>query len=129
MTDTYSGTLRVKEKGTPMVRKKHKGVLTIEDDGIVFLFDNGNTTDIKFEEINTIEMMREGFVKTLLINLKDKRKFIFCVMHSNWATIKSLTRMQKGNKEVFNTLNYLIKKNENLKKEKENEERKAKNGK
>jgi len=112
---SYQGSLRLKGESM-VVHKRHFGVLRIEDDKIVFLFDSGNITKIMFEEIDSIVIYKKRFGRPL-ITLKDRKEFIFCIKpSSNWATFGSLggqidqrNQIRRGNQEVFNTLNYLIK--------------------
>jgi len=127
MGDSYSGTLRVFPTDTTFVKKRHMGMLRIEDDKVVFLFNNGDIVEIKFEDIKSIVL--NGSFQRPLITLKDGKGFIFCILatSSGWgATVHQLSgrglqaiasqadqkrQVKLGNNEVFNTLKYLIKKN------------------
>ena len=116
MTDNYLGNFRLKSESR-IAHKRHLGMLRIEDDAFVFLYDNGNEIEIKLKEIDSVVPYKKQFNRPL-ITLKDKREFIFCITpNSNWATFSSLggqidqrNQMRRGNKEVINTLNYMIKK-------------------
>ena len=101
------------------------GVLMIENDGIVFLFDSGNKIEIKFEEIISVVhyLKFPKSAKRPLITLKDGRKFVFCINPGSniggamlslsghqlaglGSQLDQSRRIKEGNKEVFNILNY-----------------------
>ncbi|MBY9020717.1 MAG: hypothetical protein KGD67_06655, partial [Candidatus Lokiarchaeota archaeon] len=80
MVETYLGGLE--ELGKEDKRENRKGMLRIEDSKIVFIFDNGNIIEMKFEEIDPIVPQKIRYPKVTkepLITLKDGRTFIFGV--------------------------------------------------
>ena len=119
MVDSYQGSLKLKGE-TRAVKRRHMGVLMIEDDKIIFMYDNDDVKEIIFEEISQIvhcDKWPKSYKRPEII-LKDGRSFIYCTNPgSNWATFNSLggqidqtSRIKKGNQLVFKTLTYLLKK-------------------
>lgn len=125
MIYSFQGSLMV-EGEVRIAKRRHLGVLKIEDDKITFVFKNGNITEIKVEEIKSVIYYDKMPIsqKRALIILKDGRKFVFSATpKSRWNvkgqlsgfvpglnTIKSHYEMKDINQEVFKTLNYLIEK-------------------
>lgn len=124
MTETYSGKLE--ERGKGISKSNQVGILRIEEDKLVFIYDNGNITEIKFEEIDSVIPQRIRFPKGLkepLITLKDKREFILCI-HPTYTRSGLLEGMQgvhgavsdnfralkQGNIKMTKLLNYFISK-------------------
>jgi len=119
----FQGSLMV-EGEVRIAKRRHLGVIKIDDDKITFVFKNGNITEIKVEEIKSViyyDKMPKS-QKRPLITLKDGRKFVFSATpQSRWNvkgqlsgfvvglnTIKSHYEMSDVNQEVYNALNYLI---------------------
>ena len=111
MTDSYSGMFRPKEASIWRKQRQWHGVLMIEDDKLVFVYNNGNIIEIKYIEIEYIRP------KTVIITLKDKREFMFYphvgttmvgfgTMEGNLDTMNQKARIVK---KLNTTLNYLIK--------------------
>ena len=109
-----------------IAKRRHLGVIKIDDDKFTFVFKNGNTTEIKIEEIKSIIYYDKipKNQKRPLITLKNGRNFVFsAVPKSRWNvkgqlsgfvpglnTIKSHYEMSEMNQQVYNVLNYLLKK-------------------
>ena len=135
MTDSYQGSLRL-EGETKMVKKRHLGVLMIEDDGIVFLFENNDANmEIKFKDIKYISSL--SFERPL-IELKNGKSYIFSVnlggnmnasglllaghnTASLMSTLDHNKRIKQANQLVSKTLKYLIEKEKKKKVIRENE--------
>ena len=108
-----------------IAKRRHLGVIKIDDDKFTFVFKNGNTTEIKIEEIKSIIYYDKipKNQKRPLITLKNGRNFVFsAVPKSRWNvkgqlsgfvpglnTIKSHYEMSEMNQQVYNVLNYLLK--------------------
>ena len=123
MVETYHGKLE--ERGKEVRKKDQVGMLRLEDDKMVFIFDNGNLTEIKFEEIVSVVPQRIRFPKGLkepLITLKDDRKFILCIHPTYFrsgfaggiqgvqsAINDNFKALKQGNIKMTKLLNYLIK--------------------
>ncbi len=115
MTDSYVGSF--KPKGTSNWRKvrQWRGLLRIEDDKIVFIYENRNILEIKYEDIIPIKKVKAGGV---IIILKDKREFLFYPrVGTNWigfgtveGNLDRMNRQSRVVKEVSNILNYLTNK-------------------
>lgn len=126
MVDTYTASLE--ERGIGESKKDKIGILRIEDDKLVFIYDNNESkiTEIKFNEIASVEPQRVRFPKGLkepLITLKDRRAFILCIqpsymrsgllegMHGVRGAVNDNFRaLKQGNIQMSKLLNYLIKK-------------------
>jgi len=121
MTETYSGKLE--ERGKGISKSNQVGLLRVEDDKLVFIFDNGKITEIMINEIKSVIPQRVRFPKGLkepLITLKDSRKFIFCinpvVRRGGWfdnmygAVNDNFNNIKRGNIQITKLLNYLIRK-------------------
>ena len=109
-----------------IAKRRHLGILEIEDDKIEFFFKNNYITEIKVEEIKSVIYYDKMPIsqKRVLITLKDGRKFVVSATpKSRWNikgqlsgfvpglnTAKSHYEMKDINQEVFKTLNYLIEK-------------------
>lgn len=118
------GSLMI-EGEVKIAKRRHLGILRIENDKITFVFKNGNITEIKMEEIESIIYYDKmpKYQKRPLITLKDGREFVFSATpKSRWNikgqlagfvpllnTIKSHYEMKEVNQEVHNALNFLKK--------------------
>ena len=120
---SFQGSLMV-EGEVRIAKRRHLGVLKIDEDKITFVFKNNNIKEIKIEEIKTIIYYDKipKNQKRVLITLKDGGRFVFsAIPRSRWNikgqlsgyvvglnTIQSHYEMKDINQEVHNALNYLI---------------------
>lgn len=110
MTDSYSGSFRPKEASSWRKLRQWRGILRLEDTKLIFIYDNGNRREIKYEEILGVRH------NTAIITLKNRRIFIFYprvgTSMVGFGTVEgNIDRMNKQLriiKEVNNLLNYLI---------------------
>lgn len=108
MTDSYQGSFRPKEASSWRKLRQWRGVLRLEDTKLIFIYNNGNIVEIKYEEIRPVQMP--------YITLKNNRGFIFIPQVGiNWVgfgtiegNIDQMNRRSRINKEINNLLNYLI---------------------
>ena len=125
MVDSYQGNLKLKGEAR-MMKKRHMGVLMIEDDKIIFMYNNNdNIKEITFEEMSDI--ISPHHLSGSEIVLKDGRSFILYINPgSNWSSlglqisgnqvgslmsqIDHNKRIKQANQLVFKTLTYLLKK-------------------
>ncbi|MCP6719489.1 MAG: hypothetical protein KJI71_04675 [Patescibacteria group bacterium] len=125
MVNNCEGSLRTYPLDTRFVKKRHMGTLFV-DDKIVFMFNNGDKVDVKFDDIDSIKIDKVmGGFKVIRIFLKDKKAFQFCSSgSSNWSATTSMlaghnlmaigsqidnkNRINAVNESVYNTIKYMI---------------------
>jgi len=132
MVNSCTGSLRVYPLDTTFVKKRHMGTLILDDDNIVFMFNDGKKIDIMLDEIDSIEIIKKMGYKLILIRLKNKKGFQFCSLgSSNWSATSSMlsghklmaiaqqrdakNHVNNTNESIFHTIKYMIEKSKNPK--------------